>query len=237
MTMNFEFLKNVTQKFSVEGDIIAVEPYGNGHINDTYRVETSVRYYLMQRINKNVFKEPEKLMENIKNVTEFIRQQVIQEFGDVYRETLNLIQSVTGESYVIDEEGQYWRMYVYIEDTFSFDLVERTEDFYQSALAFGKFQKQLEQFPAESLHYTIENFHHTPSRYKNFERAVNNNSQDRVKDAEAEINFVKDRKSFTTLLWDLHEKGDLQLKVSHNDTNLNTVLIDKETREGLCVID
>lgn len=235
--MNFDFLKNVTNQFMIEGNVLAVEPYGNGHINDTYRVETSVRYYLLQRINKNVFKEPEKLMNNIKLVTEFVRQQVIQKFGDVYRESLNLIEDVNGNSYFIDEEGEYWRMYVYIENTYSFDLVEKVEDFYQSALAFGTFQKQLQQFSAESLHYTIENFHHTPTRYANFEKAVTADLKNRVETAEDEIAFVKERKEFTTLLWDLHEKGDLALKVSHNDTKLNNVLIDKETREALCVID
>lgn len=237
MAMEFEFLKNVTEQFVIEGNVLKVEPYGNGHINDTYRVETSVRYYLLQRINKNVFKQPENLMQNIKQVTEFVRQQVIQEFGDVYRETLNLIEGVQGECYVIDEEGEYWRMYVYIDNAYSFDLVEKVEDFYQSALAFGKFQKQLQQFPAESLHYTIENFHHTPSRYKTFEKTLKADSEDRAKTAEAEIAFVKERKAFTSLLWDLHDKGDLALKVSHNDTKLNNVLIDKETREALCVID
>ena len=235
--MNLNNIEEIINQFVIEGSVLKIEDYGNGHINDTFRIETSVRYYLLQRINKNVFKEPEKLMENVKAVTEFIRQQVIHEGGDVYRETLNLIENIDGTSYVVDHEGEYWRMYVYIADAYSFDLVEKTSDFYQSALAFGKFQKQLEQFPAESLHYTIEKFHHTPTRYNAFLKALENASPERLEDAKNEIEFIKKRKAFTSVLWDLHEKGDLSLKVSHNDTKLNNVLIDKKTRKALCVID
>lgn len=232
-----QFVKSVAEQFTIEGSILDIEDYGNGHINDTYRIETSVRYYLLQRINKNVFPDPTKVMENIKNVTEFIRQQVIHEQGDIYRETLNLIETKDGNTFLVDEEDNFWRMYIYIDNAYSFDLVERVGDFYQSALAFGKFQHQLEQFPAETLHYTIEKFHHTPSRYEALIKAIENASPERLENAAEEIAFAKDRKAFTNVLWDLHEKGDLALKVSHNDTKLNNVLIDKSTREALCVID
>lgn len=235
--MDLEILKHTIAQFKIEGEILDTEVYGNGHINDTFRVKTSDRYYLLQRINTNIFKEPQKLMENVKNVTEFIRHQIIQEGGDVYRETINLIDTKDGSNFVVDKNGEYWRMYVYIGDAYSFDLVEEIEDFYQSALAFGKFQKQLEQFPAESLHYTIENFHHTPTRYKAFKESVRKDVKGRVKTAIDEIAFVEEREDFTSLLWDLHEDGKLDLKVSHNDTKLNNVLIDKKTRKALCVID
>lgn len=235
--MEMDFIKTIAEKFEIEGTVESIESYGNGHINDTYRVLTSVKYYLLQRINKHVFKQPDKLMENVKNVTRFIREQVVIEGGDVDRETLNLIDTKDGNYFYIDEHGEYWRMYLYIADTFSFDLVERESDFYQSGLAFGKFQHQLEKFPAESLHYTIEKFHHTPTRFENLLKAIENAPADRLEAAKEQIEFVKARKEFTNVLWDLHKKGDLELKVSHNDTKLNNVLIDKETREGLCVID
>lgn len=230
-------LEEVIKNFKFEGEIQSCEPYGNGHINDTYRVISSEGDYILQRINHEVFKNPEALMENVYHVTEFVRDINIAEEKDANREGLTLIRTRSGKYFYRDSIGLYWRAYIFIDNTFSYDLVENVEDFYASALAFGNFQYQLQAFPVEKLHYTIPKFHHTPSRYENLIQAIDNDSQGRVALAQTEIQFAKDREAFTHTLWDLKEQGKLNLKVTHNDTKLNNVLIDQETGKGLCVID
>ncbi|MEG0328087.1 MAG: aminoglycoside phosphotransferase family protein [Erysipelothrix sp.] len=230
-------IDEVIQNFDFKGELRSYDKYGSGHINDTYLVRFTEGNYILQRINHEIFKIPEQLQENIALVTEFIGDKIESQGGDRYRETLTLVKTMSGENFYRDSLGLYWRAYLFIDDAVSYNLVKNPDDFYQSALAFGNFQYQLSDFPVEKLHYTIPKFHHTPTRFENFVIAVNEDKKDRVKLVQEEIDFVLARKDFTSLLWDYHAEGKLPLRVTHNDTKLNNVLIDARTGEGLCVVD
>ena len=165
--------KQLLKQFLVEQDVVSVEPYGSGHINHTYLAKMSEgRKYILQGINTTIFKNTDELMENILHVTSFLREEISRTGGDPKRGTLTVVMTKDGSSYYTDEDGSKWRVYEFIEGAQTFDAVESKEDFYQSAVAFGKFQAQLANFPAETLHETIPNFHNTAKRYQDFEKAV-----------------------------------------------------------------
>jgi hypothetical protein len=237
-----EVLLEAAKSFSFEGRFLEAEPYGGGHINDTFAAsfeleDNSVKRYILQRINTNVFKKPVELMENIANVTAHIRKAVIQRGGDPQRETLNIIPTVDGGNLYRDSEGGYWRAYLFVEDTVTYDKVENEKDLYNSARAFGKFQQLLADFPAESLFETIPKFHDTVDRMAKFRDALKKDICGRAKDVQEEIAFVLNHEEDTHKLIDLQKAGKLPLRVTHNDTKLNNVLIDKDSGEGICVID
>ena len=227
--------------FDFRGSIIDFRPFGNGHINDTYLVR--FRYggktvkYIMQRINNGVFKNPEQVMSNIINVTSFLRNQIIDAGGDPERETLNVIKTKDGKGFYIDGYGSFWRAFVFIADAVSLDLPEDNNDFYQSAVAFGNFQHRLGSFPANELFETIPDFHNTPVRYDNLIKAIERNASGRADNAKAEIEFAKKRREFTNILEDSFAKGLIPKRVTHNDTKMNNVMLDKDTREPVCVVD
>ena len=231
-------IENVVYAFSVEGKVKEYVPFGNGHINDTRLVtmENGVQYVL-QRINKNVFKRPDLLMENYVGVTTFIRKKIEAAGGDPLREVLNAIPAKDGKPYTIDEEGQYWRLLVYVTDSMSYDKVERPEQFYESAVSFGDFQYMLRDYPAETLHETIVNFHNTPDRYRQLMEAVEGDAKGRLSEVGAEVEFAKARCEFAGTLERAHAEGRLPLRVTHNDTKLNNILFDINTGRPLCVVD
>ena len=230
--------KQLLKQFLVEQDVVSVEPYGSGHINHTYLAKMSEgRKYILQGINTTIFKNTDELMENILHVTSFLREEISRTGGDPKRGTLTVVMTKDGSSYYTDEDGSKWRVYEFIEGAQTFDAVESKEDFYQSAVAFGKFQAQLANFPAETLHETIPNFHNTKSRYLDFEAAVKADACGRAASVAAEIEFVRSRKAFAATLVDMQERGDLPLRVTHNDTKLNNVLFDRETGKHLAVVD
>lgn len=242
--MKKKYLSNINtaiNEYCFEGSLVDFRPFGNGHINDTYlvrfRSNGKIKKYILQRINKNVFKEPEKVMDNILGVTEFLREKIIANGGDPERETLTVIKTKNNKAYFVDGYGDFWRAFIFIADAVSLDLPEDNNDFYQSAVAFGNFQKQLGDYPTEKLHETIKDFHNTPVRYENFLKALERNASGRADTALPEIEFVKARKDFTTILEDSFKKGVLPKRVTHNDTKINNVMLDKDTREPLCVVD
>lgn len=224
-----------------EGNYISSKPYGNGHINDTFLVtfekDNKTIRYILQRMNHEIFKDPIKLMENISGVTSYLREKIIENGGNPDRETLNIIPSKGDLPYYRDSNGSYWRAYDFIEGATSYDVVEKPEHFYQSAVAFGNFQRLLSDYPAHTLHETIVDFHNTKVRFENFKKAVATDSCDRVKNVAKEIEFVMARENETGILVDMLGNGELPLRVTHNDTKLNNVMIDNETEKGLCVID
>jgi serine/threonine protein kinase len=235
-------LLRISDQFAIDGKAENVESHGNGHINDTYlltcRLETeATRRYILQRMNHEVFKDPKGLMENVTGVTAFLRKKIVENGGDPARETMNVIPLRDGGSYWQEEDGTFWRMYEFVEGADSFDIVERPEDFYESAVAFGHFQKLLEEYPAESLHETIPNFHNTVDRLKNFKKALEADVMKRAGEVAEEIKFVQDREADCHVLCDLLASGDIPLRVTHNDTKLNNIMLDHETRKGICVID
>lgn len=226
-------IKDVAEKF---GLTVKDAPFGNGHINDTYITEGSPRY-IIQRINSNVFKKPEEVMENIGKVCDFLREKIAAAGGDPERETLTLVRTLDGKEYYKANENDYFRAYKFIEDAYSIEIPENTDQVYNAALAFGRFQKLLADFPADELHETIVNFHYTPGRFEAFEEAVKNDVCGRLKDAWAEVEFAKARKDICSLIVDGIKDGSIPLRVTHNDTKLNNVMIDNKTGKGLCVID
>ncbi|MGN0406573.1 MAG: phosphotransferase enzyme family protein [Bariatricus sp.] len=229
-------------QFRYEGVLIDERPYGSGHINDTYLLtfeiaEMGTIKVILQRMNKNIFTKPVELMENILNVTSYLRKKIIENGGDPDRETLNVIRTVDNMPYFVDSEGEYWRSYKFITDATSYDQVESPADFYQSAVAFGNFQRLLAEYPAETLHETIEGFHDTKARFQVFKKAVEDDVCGRAASVQKEIQFVLEHEHLANVFADLLEKKEIPLRVTHNDTKLNNIMIDNKTRKGICVID
>ena len=211
-------------------------PYGSGHINDTFLVRAGKRY-ILQRMNRNIFTDPQGVMENILGVTNFLREKIEKAGGDGMRETLTVIPTKAGEPLYWDSLGDCWRMYHFIEDAISYDRVESERDFYESAVAFGNFQQMLADYPAETLHETIPGFHDTKARYEVFLKAVEEDVCHRAKEVAKEIAFFQERKEIAAVLGDMLAAGELPLRVTHNDTKLNNIMMDAKTGKGICVID
>ena len=218
--------------FRMDGEPVSCEPYGSGHINVTYLVVTqSGRRYILQMINHHTFRDVAGLMENISSVTEHLRRKS----GDP-RRALTLVPTTSGACYLC-VQGEYWRMYNFVEDTICLQLPETDEDFYQSAVGFGTFQRMLADFPAANLHETIPNFHNTPDRFRAFIETVERDPMHLAKNVQPEIKFALDRQAEMATIQNALAVGELPLRVTHNDTKLNNVLLDAATRQALCVID
>ena len=230
------------QNFDFEGKVIDKKPLKKGHINDTFCIvcETENKQnkkYILQKINTNIFKNPDELMENVVNVTSYIRKIVIENGGNPERETLNIIPTKNGENYYKDKDGDCFRVYKFIEDATTYDLVQNAQDFYESAVAFGNFQRLLSDFPANTLYETIPNFHNTVDRLNKLKQAIQKDAVNRVKNVKEEIDFVLNREKDCHIICDLLEKGEIPLRVTHNDTKLNNIMIDNKTKKAICVID
>ncbi len=226
-------LQEIAKKFKLE---LNCEPYGNGHINDTYIINNAPRY-ILQRINSDVFTKPEEVMENIESVTDHLRKKIAAAGGDVCRETLTLIQTDDGRSFYKADENNYFRVYRFIENAVSYDRVENPVQFYNAAKAFGKFQNMLSDFPADRLHETIKKFHDTRSRLEAFRQSVKADVRGRAKYVVPEIEFVLSRESDCGVIVNATADGSVPIRVTHNDTKLNNVMLDSRTGEGVCVID
>ena len=235
-------LPEIFTAFDFGGQIAGALRYGEGHINDTFAVYVQTpqgeeRRFILQRINTNTFTDPQGLMENIFGVTEYLAAQLAAEGLDPARGTLHFHRDNAGNLFYTDSEGGAWRLSDFIEDTVCLQQVSSDELFLTVGDTFGHFQNQLIGYPAATLHETIAKFHHTPTRYENFERAVAADPLGRAGEIAGEIAFVRARKADCSVLTDLLAAGKLPLRVTHNDTKLNNVLIDKATGKGLCVID
>ncbi len=225
--------REIAARFAVNGRVAYCERYGSGHINETYLVETDGgARYILQKINDTVFRNVPALMENVSAVTRYLRAHT-----DDPRRAMHLVQTTEGADYLRDEAGGWWRMYDFIENSICLQAAETDEDFYQSAVAFGEFQRQLSEFPAHTLHETIAKFHDTRNRYVQFREALNADPLGRAASVQTEIEFALAREKNAGELMRLLEAGELPLRVTHNDTKLNNVLLDRETRKPLCVID
>lgn len=225
------------KKFAIIGNITNIENYGCGHINTTFLIQTDAdRKYILQKINTTVFKDPCDLMDNMVKVTTYLRNEIEKAGGDPEREVLNIIPTYEGESFIL-EDNDAWRMLSFVNDSVAFQTVTSPKDFYYAGKAFGKFTKQLNDFPADTLHETIINFHNTPSRYNDFENAVASDVCKRAESVADEIEFVRKRKNFCSMFTDKISSGSLPLRVTHNDTKLNNVLFDRKTLLPVAVID
>lgn len=228
--------------FKYEGVLVDERPYGSGHINDTYLLtfkigEMGQLKVILQRMNTQIFTKPEELMENILNVTDYLRRKIVENGGDPERETLNIIPAVDGKPFYVDSTGEYWRSYKFITGATSFDQVENANDFYQSAVAFGNFQSLLADYPAETLHETIQGFHDTRARFQVFKKAVEEDVCGRAAKVQKEIQFVLDHEDVANVFAEMLDKKEIPLRVTHNDTKLNNIMIDDKTGKGICVID
>lgn len=231
-------IRKILEKFLPGEEIVSARPHGSGHINHTFAVETAGgKKYVLQKINTDIFKDVEGLMENVVNVTTYLKEQIVREGGDPERGTLTVIPAVDGKNYYIDAEGDSWRVYVLIDNVISLDQAESEEALYASGLAFGRFQAQLTDYPAQTLHETIPDFHNTPKRYEDFEKAVREDCCNRVRNAEKEIAFIRARREEIKILTDMLKRGELPLRLTHNDTKLNNVLLDPDTYEAVCIVD
>ena len=232
---------NMARRFALPQGEITAAPYGNGHINDTLcvcvKTPEGMRRYIMQRVNRYVFKQPEDVIANIARVTEYLRGIIAAEGGDPERETLTLVPTVDGKPFAYDEDGELWRMYLFIEGTISRDLPDTPELFALSGAAFGRFQRQMGGFPAASLVESIPDFHNTPARYAQLMDAVARNEAGRLDEVGEELAFCRKYEREVHTLLDALAAGEIPLRVTHNDTKLNNVLLDAQTGRGVCVID
>ncbi len=229
-------LVKIAKLFLPSEEILNVGTLGNGHINSTYLVTTEKGKYTLQQINTNIFTNVDGLMSNVEKVTHFIRQKARETGKDPEKCTLKFLSTKSGKKYAMYENHAY-RMYKYIDGVYTIEKMENPESFYYSGIAFGEFAEMLKDFDASQLVETIVNFHNTVSRFNDFEKAVKNDAAGRAADVYEEIKFVKDRESFTSLFVKQLENGSLPLRVTHNDTKLNNVLMDENTGLPVAVID
>ena len=238
---NEAILNEVIAAYDFPATLLGAVRYGSGHINDTFCLvcqpqEGKAIRYILQGLSTTAFPRQDELMENFIGVTSHLRRKIEAAGGDVMRETLNLVSTRDGKPYYKDSTGKVWRLTPYVEGTVC--LQKATPELFEaSARSFGRFQCLLADYPAETLHETIVNFHNTEDRFAKFLAALEADKLGRAKDVQAEIQFVMDRKADCSVAVSALREGKLPLRVTHNDTKLNNILIDEETQEGICVID
>ena len=234
-------LNEVLDAFDFPATLVGAVRYGQGHINDTFCVlcqpqEGDCIRFILQGLSVAAFPRQDELMENFIGITSYLRNKVIAEGGDPSRETLSLVKTKDGKDYYTDNTGKAWRLTPFIENTDCYQSA--TADLFEaSARAFGRFQYMLRDYPAETLHEPIVNFHNTEDRFAKFEAALAADKMGRAKEVEAEVKFAMDRKADCSVALQALRDGKLPLRVTHNDTKLNNILIDRDTHEGICVID
>ena len=226
-------MKDIYQAFRTDGQVIGCTRYGNGHINETYLLTTNrEQLYILQKLNGYVFHDLPGVMRNVAAVAEHIRRKVTPP-----QQALTLVPTVTGEPFLVAQDGTLWRMYEFISGGVCLEQAQTQEDFRAVAEAFGQFQNQLADFPAETLTETIPHFHDTPERYRQLRAAIDADAAGRVKTALPEIEGYLAREREAGELIRLRDAGELPLRVTHNDTKLNNVLLDDVRRRPLCVLD
>lgn len=242
--MNDDFLKEVEEQFLIR-KIKGYKPIVTGNINYTYLVEGDGANYILQRINKTAFTKPQEVMQNIRRVNRFLERKVLQEGGDPAREVLHPINTLDGSRFLIDKNGEYWRMYNCIENAKTYDTIDSPEMFYKVGRAFGRFQQRLIDFDASKLHEAIPDFHNTPKRMSDFKLAIIADKVGRLQAIKGQGD-AKLKTAIDTLIETEDEvrtlelgkiSGKLPIRVTHNDTKINNVMIDNETGEPICVID
>lgn len=230
-------IRSICAQFALQGNITHITRLHGGHINNTFRVTCTQGDYLLQRISRAAFPRPDHVMDNITAILPLLKEAVVARGGDPLREAMTLVPTNDGAGYLTDAEGDAWRTYLYIPDTLTFMLPENPDMLRKSALAFGDFTQTLRDFPAHTLHETIAHFHDTPARYGHLMDAFSRDAHARAAQIAPEMDFALQREPFTHVLVRQLEKGLLPLRVTHNDTKLSNVLIDKDTGNALCVID
>lgn len=221
--------KNAAEQFLLAGEIVDIRPYGEGHINKTLLVTTTEKRYILQKMNTKVFSNPDSLMKNICYVTEHLRSKGV--------ETLRVVPTKAGAPFLKLSLEECYRVYDFIESTLTFQTVSDKKIFYNSGKAFGEFQNYLAEFDASLLTETIPHFHDTPKRFKDFEEVLRQDKLGRSKTCQKEIDFILSHKDTLHKVVDGLKDGSIPLRVTHNDTKLNNILMDAETKEARAVID
>ena len=235
-------LSEVLEAFDFGNPVVGAMRFGYGHINDTFCVHTQPKddpcaCFILQRMSSAAFKRPDQLMQNIIGVTEYLGKQIVANGGDRSREAMEVIRPKNGADFYTDSQGGAWRVYPFVEDIMCCQTADTPELFAAAGRAFGRFQKMLDGYPADTLFETIPNFHNTEDRLAKLKDAIAADAFGRVKDCQAEIDFVMAREKDCSVALQALRDGILPLRVTHNDTKLNNILIDKKTGEGICVID
>ena len=227
MADNFEKYINLAKSFALEGEIISIEPYGCGHINHTFLITTTEKRYILQAMNLSIFKDTDGLMRNILFVTEYLKKNGV--------ETMTVVFTHDGKPYLDGEEK--FRVYEFIENTVTYQTVTDAEVFKNSGRAFGEFQNHLAGFDASLLTKTIPNFHDTPKRYQAFLSALERDACDRARTCRDEIDFVISHADKISRVTDGIRDGRVPLRVTHNDTKLNNILMDADTGKARAIVD
>ncbi len=239
-------INHIVENFFINSELKNYHPHGNGHINDTYIVHLdnkennniSQEKYILQRINTHVFKTPSDIMNNITIVSDHIKSKLLRDrVNDIDRKVLTVIPSINGDYIYIDDKNNHWRVYKFIEGTETFDYSNSQKQLYTVAASFGKFLTQLSDLSSNSLSIIIPDFHNTEVRFEEFKTALKGNAFDRKKHIKKEIQFLNDNLSVFKNIENIINNGSLPLRVTHNDTKINNVLLDRQTGEGLCVVD
>ena len=234
-------LVSITSNFQLTADFVSAVPYKTGHIHETFvvtcaRAEQHQRY-ILQRINHHVFRNPPALMQNIIRVTAHIREKFRAGATEISRRVLEVTPALDGKPFYRNDQGNYWRAYTFIENAETRDVVNSEELAFQAAKAFGVFQNALVDLPLPRLAETIPDFHHTPKRFATLQHAVEDDVCNRATNADKEIDFIQRHSGIIETLLQLREEGQIPERVIHNDTKVNNVMIDSQTREAICVID
>ena len=239
--MAYDFNK-VISKFDLDVELISCERYGEGHINETYlavvKEDGKEKNYIVQKINSKLFKDVDKLMNNIRLVTEFNRARIIERGGNPDRESLSIVYAKDGKPYHYCACcDAYFRIYKFITDAIAYQVVEKPEHFYESAVAFGNFANLLAEFDAKELYEVLPDFHNTEKRFRDFEASLKADKMGRAASVKEEIDFYLSRKDYCGRIVNLLKTGEMPTKVTHNDTKLNNVMIDANTGKNVAVID
>lgn len=239
MNLNKE-ITDVCRVFGIKGEPASFETMHDGHINRTYVVnfdeDGECKKYLVQGINTHVFKNPDELMQNIVGVTGFLRKKIEENGGDPDRETLSFIPAKDGKYYHYHED-KCWRIYHFIDDSYTINIIKNPSVFENAGRTFGLFQKNLSGYPMDSLFEIIKDFHNTPKRIDNLKASIAADVKGRAESVKEDIDFALAREQDAKVVLRLYRDGLIPLRVTHNDTKLNNILFDKTTNESICVID
>lgn len=237
-----DLISSISGQFSVQGSFVTGEEIQSGHINSTYRAsylldDGTERRFIIQSINRNVFKDPYAVMKNVESVTRHINNRVLRHKKNLGGQTLNLFPARKGGTWIEDESGRVWRCYNHIEDCMTYDVVENTRQAYQAAHAFGSFQDLVSDLDSSKMIETIPDFHHTRKRYRRLMDVAAKDPMGRLDSVRQEFDFIRNRENLVDILLDLQAAGSIPTRVTHNDTKINNVMIDANTDEAVCVID
>lgn len=235
-------LQEISKRFQIYGEILHAETLKIGHINETYSATYSqggmrVRY-IHQKINRNVFKNPKGVMDNVSRVTSHIRKKLeTQNVRDITRRALTLIPTRDGKCYFQNGDEGVWRTFLFIEGVETFEAVESPEQAFQAGQAFGGFQELLVDLPGGRLFETIPDFHNSRKRFSAFQHAVEKDHYNRAQEARAEIDFALGQESIVDVILDAMKRKKIPERITHNDTKFNNVMLDVMTGAAMCIVD